>query len=59
MNESSKQHLAQQRKVVQTGWNTLKDKAAFDALTTTQKTELLRQALIFLMKQSLKNDVSD
>lgn len=50
---------AKRKQDAQTAWETLKDKAAFDALTAAQQKELLRLAVVFLIKCQLKNDAPD
>ncbi len=59
MSKSSKQALAEKRKVAKAVWSTLNNKTAFDTLTAAQRAELLRKALVFVVKNALQDELPD
>ncbi len=59
MIKSSKQTLAVRRKAAKVAWATLNDKSAFDALTAAQRAELLRKALVFVIKHILGDELPE
>ncbi len=47
------------KKAIKANWAILNDRQAFAGLTSAKKAEMLRQAVCYLIKQQLKEEVAD